>query len=180
MQEPLKLKFYNDSFHLIGKGTSRWVYDTNDNNVIKIAKTMQGVWQNESECRLFEKYKNLDLLLPIENIDKDHLWVVQKKAQPLNDLNIDIFTKYSGIRFSDFAKTIEIANKYSREKLPYDVYLNFNSDYLNKFKEFILSEQFEFLSDFAKPDSWGILNGKLYIIDYGMDNETFAKYMKRK
>jgi hypothetical protein len=64
--------------------------------------------------------------------------------------------------------------KYLEQKIEYKT----DNEFLIKFRDFLIEVDWQFLSDFAKHDSWGINNGIIQIIDYGMNNEAFQEYFK--
>lgn len=47
---------------------------------------------------------------------------------------------------------------------------------MNKLYDFLVETEWKYLQDVAKPDSWGIINGELKMIDYGMNNEAYKEY----
>ena len=69
---------------LISQGTSRYVYDIGDGLIKKISKDKHGIWQNESEIRIYNANKDNDLILPLEKYDEIAEWVIQRKCNPLS------------------------------------------------------------------------------------------------
>lgn len=173
------MMFCKLNFRKIGVGTSRFVYDMGDGFVLKVAKQINGRWQNKSECDTYRKYKGLDIFLPIEDYDSQYLWVIQRKVNPFSHQNIELFDVYSGGSFEDLRKELNrIEIDYRFKRISHDkIQSNYTQDSLiGKLCHYILKERIRFFFDFLKYDSYGILNDKIYIIDYGMDNNSLNKY----
>ena len=54
-----------------------------------------------------------------------------------------------------------------------------DNEFLIKFEKYLIDNNIDFFEDFRDPTNWGVLDGKLYLIDYGMDSITFKKYISR-
>ena len=165
---------------LIGEGSSRYVYDTNDGFVIKKPKTRMGVWQNQSEIRLYKKNGDNGILLPIEKYDEKGKWVIQKKCTPINDNNVHLFKDIYGIEFYELCRLIDFIRYqlYINDKKGKPIYIPYSikNDFLLKFAKYLIDNKISFIVDLKEKHNWGYLDGKIYLIDYGMDNETYKKY----
>jgi hypothetical protein len=146
----------------IGSGTSRDVYSINKNYVIKVAKNDLGYHQNYSESCIYDEYKDLNLFAKIIKSSNTYLWVIQDKAKPLLENN----DKY--LQIVNLINQLELNN-----------HVNVEDPFLITLKNFIIKSNWKFLSDFKKADSFGLINGNLHIIDYGVNNEVFDKFLKR-
>lgn len=82
---------------LIAQGTSRFVYDLGNGFVKKVPKTEKGVWQNESEIRIYKDNKDCDLILPLEDYDENAAWVMQRKCVPLSKKTLFLFKEHTGV-----------------------------------------------------------------------------------
>ena len=162
------LSFFYKFFILVGQGTSRVVYSLNSKYVIKVAKDNKGVWQNESECRMTKEYGNDGLILPIERKDNECLWVVQKKAQPIDTTKDTLFC------LDTLCELIDCFEFKNYDKVD-DICCN--NPFLSNVSDFMLKSQPMFFRDFRKVDSWGYVDGNIRLIDFGMDNDTYRKYI---
>lgn len=149
----------DDCLPLIGSGTSRRVYRLNSKQVIKVAKSDWGYTQNASECDTFNTYGGLGLFNEITNNAKCYLWVIQPLATPLS---ID------DTRFKQIVDVVDCV-KYSKEYFG-------NDELMQKLYAFLVKTEWKFLEDVSKHSSWGIVNGDLKMIDYGMNNEAYKEY----
>ena len=145
----------------LGSGTSRDVYSINKKYVIKVAKNDLGYHQNYSESCTYEEYKNLELFAEIIKASNTYLWVIQDKAKPLLENN---------------DKYLQIVNLINQLELNNPV--NVEDTFLVTLQDFIIKYNWKFLSDFKKADSFGFINDNLRIIDYGVNNEVFDKFLK--
>lgn len=169
------LEFSNKFFICVGGGTSRSVYSLNDDYVIKVAKNQMGIWQNESEIRTTNSASNNGLILPVCRYDKNALWVVQRKAQPIGYDNKDFFDVICGVRFQKVCQLIgNIKQGRDLDSLCVE------NPFMMMVADFISKQETKFFHDLEKIDSYGYLDGRVYLIDYGMDNETFDLYLNGK
>lgn len=175
--EPRQLLEFSDKFFSsVGGGTSRGVYSINSKYVIKVARSEYGIWQNESEIRATHSESNNGLILPLHRYDINKaLWVVQRKAQPIGENNLKLFDTIYGLSFQDVCN--QICNIQSGKELDAKYADNHFVKLLN---DFISKQETRFFHDLKKMDSYGFLDEKIYLIDYGMDNETFELYLHGK
>ncbi|MDW8802665.1 hypothetical protein P8V03_16070 [Clostridium sp. A1-XYC3] len=145
----LKRKEIKNKFSFLGEGISRRVYDLNNGLVLKLAKGREGHYQNQVEHFV---YTHADLnqkkyLCPI--LFFTPRMIVMKKAEPLTS---KIKAKYLNL------KTIR------PEESSFE-------DINNLAKRFLLLYE-----DIVSPTSWGSLNEKNVLIDYGCTCEEGDKY----
>lgn len=167
--------FCNIHYKYLSSGTSRKVYDLNNEYVIKIAFNIYGIYQNQSEVRLCKQYYDSDLILPI--VEYSNLWVIQKKVLPITKETSILFKELYDVSFEKICLLIKcVCQHLKQHKIKY-YYENIN-EFAHSIEKFLVSTNTLFFIDYCKYDSWGYLNGKIYIIDYGMDNETYSKYIR--
>lgn len=165
---------------LIAQGTSRLVYDLGNGFVKKVPKDEKGVWQNESEIRIYKDNKDCDLILPLEDYDENAAWVTQRKCNPLSKKTLFLFKEHTGVSWREFymlivsIKRAIIRHKKFNEAL--QTCYKGDNEFLKKFESYIVKNNIYFFEDFTNPANWGILDGKIYLIDYGMDSITSDKY----
>ena len=145
----------------IGSGYSRDVYRLNSKQVIKVAKHDLGYTQNASECEIYNTYGGLGLFNEITNNAKSYLWVIQPLATPLKNTDIEFQ------QIVNLVQHIENSKEYSTDNI-----------FLKKLYDFLIETEWKYLQDIRKADSWGWVDNKLCIIDYGMNNEAFEDYFK--
>lgn len=69
-------------YKYIGSGSARKVYDLNNGFVLKIARNIKGIAQNEAEFLIFNESK-LDLLARVYFVSDDYKYLIMKKAKPI-------------------------------------------------------------------------------------------------
>lgn len=146
------IPFYikNHSYQYIGGGTGRRVYDLNNNYVAKVARNRKGIAQNKVEYNIFTQRKE-PLLACLIGISDDSMIVIMEKANQI--------------------KNIQIVYEYYQVK---------NSSELYRLEEFKrLSNQYDLvLRDFGRASSWGIIDNRPKIVDYGFTRQVRRKYYR--
>lgn len=168
---------------LISQGTSRYVYDIGNGLIKKIPKDKHGIWQNESEIRIYNANKDNNLILPLIDYDENGEWVVQRKCSPLSENTTYIFKELVNTDWEELCELTHSVRKMLRahKKKGEDIHTTYtgNSEYLHKFEKYLIDNNIDFFEDFRDPTNWGVLDGKIYLIDYGMDSITYKKYISR-
>ena len=135
-------------YRYIGSGSGRKVFDLGNGYVIKVAKNRAGIAQNKSEYKISSN---------------DHSNLFAKVIQASNDFNLLIMQKADKIyNISYVLKYFNVTSK--RELL--------NSKELQNIKR----NYNLVLSDFDRESSWGMINGRPVIIDYGFTREVKERY----
>lgn len=133
-------------YRYIGEGSSRQVFDLNNGYVIKLAKNNAGIEQNRVESYISIN-DNSSIFAKVLYYSRDYSYIIMPKARKIDDISY-VFD-YLGVR-----------NK--REF--------FNLRFIRR-----LMDKYDLLSgDLVRKSSWGVINGKIYMIDYG-----FTKREKR-
>lgn len=145
----MSIPMLDNNFTFLGEGISRRVYAIGDGNVIKIAKNMDGEYQNAVEVYVYRyaSYRLKRRLCPV-------LWhgrkgLVMPRAVPLQE--------------SYPFETIDLDLIAADENFVRDVWK--------------LGRQFDLLrEDLVAASSWGYLWGQPVLIDYGCTEELHEEY----
>lgn len=135
-------------YRYIGSGSGREVYDLENGYVIKVAKNKAGIAQNKAEYKISSNDKS-NLFAKVVQASNDFILLVMQKADKIN--NILYVWNYF--------------NATSKREL-------FNSKELQGIKR----SYNLLLGDLARKSSWGIINGRPVIIDYGFTREVKQRY----
>lgn len=159
----------NKVFPLKGEGSGRAVFDWDENTVAKIAKNEEGQLQNKEEAT---PCPAIAALYPkVMGSDTNGNWMLIQKVRPLNDSTAEEFEDKFGMSMKGMKQALlytitngqqgdERAATAAKQKSPM-----FNN-FVKALKECDLQ-----LSDFTKPDSWGISkDNKILLIDPGLTN----------
>jgi hypothetical protein len=141
-----------NKFLFLGEGIARKVYAINDDYVIKVAKGLDGYYQNQVE---YYVYKNVDkylltFLCPI--VAFTPRIVIMRRAKPLSK-----YKQRSKINFNNIRKEKDAGDALSYLSDRYYLYYN----------------------DIVCSTSWGKLNDTNVLIDYGCTNEYGDRYYSK-
>ena len=138
----------NRKYELIGSGSSRKVYDLMDGCVIKVAKDIRGIYQNQVEYTVYQSRKS-NFFAKVVAISEDNKCLIMSKAVKIK--NIYTVYKYYNVRN---IKSLTVLD-------------HFNED----IKKNKLS-----IADLTRPSSWGFVGDKPVLIDYGLNSGIFKKF----
>lgn len=135
-------------YRLIGSGSGRLVFDLDNGYVVKVAKNRKGVAQNKAEYKI-ASMNNTDLFAEISAISDNYNYLIMEKA--------------------DKIKSIAEIWDY------YQVRSNHELFKLDNFKDIGMKYNLLY-GDLCRKSSWGFVNKRPKIIDYGFTKETKKYY----
>lgn len=135
-------------YTLIGSGSGRHVFDLDNGYVIKVAKNKKGFIQNKAEYQIASKSSS-DLFAKIIAISDNSNYLIMKKAEQVD--SIAVVWRYFNVNSN-------------QELFRLNIFKDFNMEYKLLF------------GDLCRKSSWGIIDGKPVIIDYGFTKETRRYY----
>ena len=146
--EKINQEIRQGKYRFLGSGSGRYVYDLDNGYVVKEARNRKGLAQNEAECRIYH-HSHSDLLARIYDVSDKYAYVIMEKADKINSMT-DVWKYYNVRNGHEFFHTNQFRDLYyTYNLLPNDLY---------------------------RRTSWGIVNGKPLIIDYGYTSETRKYY----
>jgi hypothetical protein len=171
-----RIAYCKENFEYLGAGTSRIVFRLDGNIVLKLAKNAKGVAQNRVEADRF--LRNNELANSAIDADPNDIWIITKLAKRITPSQ---FKTLTGVDFKRFYSAINHWwGAYRGQKLfpP--------SDY-NEIKETdIFQDTTELMGnmeinpgDFEKISSWGEIDGKIKIIDFGATKSVLEEFYSR-
>jgi len=135
-------------YRYIGSGSSRRVFDLGNGYVVKVAKNNAGIAQNKMECKI-SSTDSSNLFAKVIKASDDFYAIVMKKADKIYNFSY-VCDYYNVESITDVIKL----KKFQNIQYKYNLLLN----------------------DLCRTSSWGIINGKPIIIDYGFTREIREKY----
>ena len=135
-------------YKYIGAGSSREVFDLSNGYVIKVAKNKAGIEQNKVEYKISND-DNFDIFAKVIYAISNYKYLIMKKAKKVKSINY-VWRYFDVYDRDDFYNLYVIRSV----KHKYNLVLN----------------------DLARVSSWGIIDGKLQIIDYGFTKEVKERY----
>ncbi len=143
------LNIKSGKHHRLGIGSSRIVYDLNDGLVVKIAKNIRGISQNEAEYKTYSVHKS-SLFAEIIAVSEDYHFLIMPRAKKIK--NISTVLKYYNVN--------SIKSLFNKDKL---IISDIHDNDLSK-------------NDLYRASSWGFINNVPLIIDYGLTHSIYKKF----
>ncbi len=135
-------------YSLIGYGTGRVVYDLGNGYVVKVAKNKKGIAQNKAENQIYSM-NDTEYFAKILAVSEDFRFLIMEKAERISSISV-------------VWRHFQVRN--NRELFRLSIFQKFVTQY------------HLIMGDLYRRSSWGIVNGKLVIIDYGFTKETRRLY----
>lgn len=185
-----RVRYCNEKLIKIGSGSSRIAYKIDDEKVLKLAKNRKGLGQNEVEIQWGRDQYYDEILAQVFDYDENKLWVEMELTRKITPTK---FTQLVGAPIGQFEFYItKKYNEYTGTKhsswgmIPvedqYVEVLN-ESDFVSKLINFLINTDNP-IGDFGKLSSYGVVlrDGieTIVIIDYGLSNDVFDTYYKRR
>jgi len=144
----IKFNLRRGHYRHIGSGSSRDVFDLDNGYVIKVAKSRAGIAQNESEYNI-SYHDNSGLFAKVIEVSNNFKFLIMEKAGKVYYI-------------SDVLEYFKVRSK---------------SQLLNLKKLQGIKRNYNLLlGDLKKKSSWGMINGKPVIIDYGFTRGVRDRY----
>lgn len=135
-------------YRYIGSGSGRQVFDLGNGYVIKVAKNKAGIAQNKSEYKI-SFYDQSNLFAKVIKASNDFSLLIMQKANKINNMSY-VWKYFKVASKKELLDSKELQNIKRRYNL--------------------------LLGDFNRTSSWGIINGRPVIIDYGFTREVSERY----
>ncbi len=169
----------------IGEGQGRSVYKLQNGTVLKVAKNLGGLSQNEAEATVCKSESTSDIFPKIFELGPEAAWLIAEEAKPMTRVR---FSAITGIPWNEFQLAIggafpnALNVSHQTTNLLRQYQEMFNKHYSNPFLRRVIGLikdcKYE-PGDIAKLDSWGIARDKAVIIDSGF-TESVNKTHYRK
>ena len=136
------------NYSLIGEGSGRLGYDLGNEYVVKVAKNKKGIVQNKAEYQIYTM-SNSGLFAKVLAISDNFNYLIMQKAQRIKSISVvwDYFHVHN-----------------NRELFRLTIFKDFTTEYRLLF------------GDLCRKTSWGLVNERPVIIDYGFTKETRRYY----
>ena len=144
----IKTNIEKRTYHLIGSGSGRNVFDLDNGYVVKVARNRKGLAQNKAEYQIAAT-NHSHIFARIVAISDDSIYLIMEKAERVYSI-------------------AEIWNYYHVKN-------NKELFRINEFQDF--TQKYNLLyPDLKRASSWGFVKGKPVIIDYGFTKEVSRYY----
>lgn len=135
-------------YRYIGSGSSRRVFDLGNGYVVKVAKNRAGIAQNKMEYKISSTDPS-NLFAKVTQASEDFYALVMQKADKID--NFSYVCNYFNVK-----NILQVLTSEEFQNLNYRYNL--------------------LLNDLCRTSSWGIINGRPVVIDYGFTKEIRERY----
>jgi hypothetical protein len=185
-----KIRYCKEHLQPIAYGTGRYVFSIDNDKVLKLARNIKGIAQNQQEYIMSTDYvlNSAGIIGEIFDYDEDYKWL---EMEWLDSITVAQFKQKTGITFQNykevlfyfFYSTFRTKNSwgpsYQKPKNYDEVWENEN---ISPFLECIGNYKDFFTYDLARIGSYGLSrkDGKIKIRDAGLTNSVFQNYYAKQ
>lgn len=175
-----RLDFCKTNFQKIGSGSSRNAYIYDDKHVLKLAKNEKGLYQNRRESDYLIASHYSDIVAVTVDSDPDDKWIVSQIAKKITESRFKQLTKIDFIVFVNYIKNFfNYSNRGLFHISDEDKEILKNNEYVVKVID--LAGNYNLLpADLAKISSYGEIDGRAVLIDYGIDISEYNSLYRRR
>ncbi len=141
-----------NKYKRLGSGSCRNVYDLGNGYVIKVAKDVRGVLQNQIEHKSYQTRKS-GFFAEVAAVSENFRYLIMVKAKRITDIRI-VLRYYKVRSFDELMKDPLLDEDLENQKIG--------------------------SGDLKRASSWGIVNDVPVLIDYGLNQSTYNKYYRNK
>ena len=173
----------------IGSGSSRIVFQIDDNKVLKLAKNQKGIAQNETEADWGAQ--SYDVVPELFNVADDYIYIVSEYVLPAKPQD---FSHCLGMTFEEFCEFVKksflayasnrdrrsISSNISNEQ--FETMLD-NNEWLYSFRTYMADFQVPY-GDLTRLANYGLCNrngeAQIVLLDSGLTQSIYDEYYKRR
>lgn len=181
-----RVKYCEKHLLKLGAGSGRVVFRLSDTSVLKIAKNSKGLAQNKAEADLFYdgyfSQKYTDMVAKVYDSATDYTWL---EMELVSKIKPSEFRKQFGIPILDFRGVLNYLRDQKWFTLP-KVYEGYKEGILEDSNPALhllialcedLYYSFSYvLGDFGRISSFGKVEDRIVLVDYGLTMEVFERY----
>jgi hypothetical protein len=191
-----RVKYCNSRLKYLGQGSSRRVYMVDDEKCLKMAKNRKGIAQNIEEINLGNDIYAGSCFAKVYDYDQNGLFVEMELARKAKESD---FERLAGIPFDCYCDLIVRTainylpnNCQSRNWVTSSMEDTYNYvmdnidnfEFINQVIEYMYNFQVKAYGDLQRISSYGVVkrNGQeeLVIVDFGLTEDVFNNYYRRK
>ena len=185
-----RIKYCSARLPRIGAGSSRIVFQIDDEKCLKLAKNQKGIAQNEAEDDGY--IQSLDFVAKVYDVHPQYHWLEMQLARKAK---VSDFQRLTGFNFKIFCAWVDyIKTKYSRRRCFYrdasfdklfgsdEFYEKIEYTIFDAVDQYMSNMTLEASGDLQRISSWGIVNDggeeKLVLIDCGLNDDVAKQYYR--
>lgn len=163
-----RIELANENWDELGEGSSRIIFKMSDSLILKLAKNDAGIDQNKSEMSMRAPCLNNVLAGDLEG-----KWIISRFTETMSE---DAFKDAVGISFKTFMAALYFHwNNEKHEGKPND-YDDIKEHPLFKCLSGLVDSKDLQIGDCSKTSSWGMLDGKPLLRDFGLTKDVFIDH----
>ena len=170
-----KVRYANSKLEKLGTGSARIIYKIDEKTVLKLAKNAKGIAQNEVESdRLLNEWYG-DIIAKVLEADDDDRWIVSEYAKKITPTK---FKHRIGVSADELYKKLHMDTqpRTLHFEIPPEVTeILDNSEFYNQLTDMIGNFDMA-IGDFSRVGSYGEIEGRLVIRDYGLTQSVFKQH----
>jgi hypothetical protein len=160
-----------EHYEKLGEGSARTIFKVSDKLVLKVAHNDKGIVQNLAEMKPGMQRPCTN---PVVAADAKGKWVLVRFTE---NITKEEFKKEVGHNFDDFTESLFYKfNNESDDWPPPSNYDEVRKSELFKCIVDLVADCDLQIGDIDKPDSWGRLDGKIILRDYGLTRDIYNEY----
>lgn len=166
----------------LGAGSSRIVYEVDNNTVLKFAKNKKGIAQNLVEIELSEdSYLSvMGIFAEIYEYGEHGLWLEMQKAKKCTP---KLFNEIVGLTFDDYVVALTyMSGKSNKLDSNFDIDELYENEFLESMTDFLSNFKHIPIADYTRMSSYGVVtNGTdsdVVLVDYGLNEDVYDKYYR--
>ncbi len=159
-------------YKVLGRGSSRKVFELDADHVMKLATDQAGVDQNLVESHVAQKFHDLPITR-VHYVAPKGVFLVVDLAHELNE---EHFKSQFGLEFQRFCRVISVYKQTRDTQTFWEVVSAYpNLEHLLK----SLQSHGLLMGDLGSPSQWGDFKNKPVLLDYGATQDVWDKHYKR-
>ncbi|MDX1470936.1 MAG: hypothetical protein R3213_05535 [Flavobacteriaceae bacterium] len=175
-----RIRYCQATLPRIASGSARIIYELGNDKVLKLARNAKGLAQNLNEADHFIQQHYGDIIAKVTDYHQDDWWIVMERAKKVTKGS---FKRLLGYSLDDFYDTLlwywnTRQGKKTWSSPPENKDEIMETEFFNELIDLMANMAIE-PGDFSRPSSYGEIDGRLVITDYGLTKDTFDTYYKR-
>jgi hypothetical protein len=174
-------RYAKEKLQRLTSGTGREIFKIDDKKVLKLAKNEKGIAQNtvESDYLLNDMYG--DIIAKVLESDNDRRWIVSEYAKKISPSR---FKSLVGVTIYEFWAYLYDRKKSTTANFWYNISPEIvkkmeNSEFIQQLDDMISNFDLE-IGDFSRVNSFGEIDGRLVVTDYGLSSSVYNTYYNRR
>jgi len=186
-----RIQYCQNRLKRLGSGSSRIVYQIDNEKCLKLAKNKKGIAQNEAENDGY--VQSVGIAAEVYDCHPDYLWIEMQLARPAKKSDFKRLTGYDFNTMCAWVEYVKSRYVYGRFYRNHDYdelfdsdafYENFDYSLFDMLQDYMSNTGLTATGDLQRISSWGVVskNGEeeLVLIDFGLNDDVFNDFYKRK